>query len=76
VGNQRPVHTTDYAALSLIMPGSCNSPSLTMCKPLPHRFDQLGYGTLNTYYADSSVEGCEGKGKQIFRQYMSKVAAG
>ena len=26
-------------------------------------FDKLGYGTLNTYYADASVEGLEGKGK-------------
>ena len=24
-------------------------------------FDTLGYGTLNTYYADTSVEGCEGR---------------
>ena len=32
-----------------------------------------GYGTLNTYYADTSVEGCEGKGKPIFRNYMNKV---
>lgn len=36
-------------------------------------FDKLGYGTLNTYYADMSVEGCEGKGKPIFRNYMNKV---
>lgn len=36
-------------------------------------FDKLGYGTLNTYYADTSVEGCEGKGKPIFRNYMNKV---
>lgn len=36
-------------------------------------FDTLGYGTLNTYYADTSVEGCEGRGKPIFRNYMNKV---
>ena len=38
-------------------------------------FDKLGYGTLNTYYADTSVEGCEGKGKPIFRNYMNKVTS-
>jgi len=36
-------------------------------------FDKLGYGTLNTYYADTSVEGCEGQGKVVFREYMDKV---
>ena len=36
-------------------------------------FDKLGYGTLNTFYADRTVEGCEGRGKQIFRHYMDKV---
>ena len=38
-------------------------------------FDTLGYGTLNTYYADTTVEGCEGRGKAIFRNYVSKVTA-
>ena len=32
-------------------------------------------GTLNTYYQDSSVEGCEGRGKPIFRHYMTKVTS-
>merc|ERR1712070_203724 len=36
-------------------------------------FDSLGYGTLATYYADTSVPGCEGRGKSIFRGYMNKV---
>jgi broad specificity phosphatase PhoE len=36
-------------------------------------FGKLGYGTLNTYYADTSVEGCEGKGREIFRGFMDKV---
>ena len=36
-------------------------------------FDTLGYGTLRTYFADTSVEGCEGRGKEIFRVYMAKV---
>ena len=36
-------------------------------------FGKLGYGTLNTYYADTSVEGCEGKGKELFRGFMDKV---
>lgn len=36
-------------------------------------FDHLGYGTLNTYYADASTPGCEGRGKAIFRHYVSKV---
>ena len=36
-------------------------------------FGALGYGTLNTYYADASVDGCEGRGKAIFREYMNKV---
>lgn len=36
-------------------------------------FDKLGYGTLNTYFADRSVPGCEGRGKQIFCDYQSKV---
>ena len=39
-------------------------------------FDKLGYGTLQTYYDNTSVEGCEGRGKQIFRNYMSKVGVG
>ena len=38
-------------------------------------FDKLGYGTLNTYYSDNTVEGCEGRGKAIFRHYVSKVTA-
>ena len=37
-------------------------------------FDKLGYGTLIRYYADTSVEGCEGRGQEIFRHYMTKVA--
>ena len=41
-----------------------------MCEKM---FDSLGYGTLNRYYADTSVEGCEGKGEAIFREYMAKV---
>jgi hypothetical protein len=36
-------------------------------------FDTLGYGTLNTYFADTSVEGLEGKGREVFRGYMEKV---
>ena len=36
-------------------------------------FDALGYGTLNRYYADTTVEGCEGRGEEIFRGYMNKV---
>lgn len=36
-------------------------------------FDKLGYGTLDRYFADTSVEGCEGRGKQVFRHYMNKV---
>ena len=36
-------------------------------------FDSLGYGTLNRYFADTSVEGCEGRGKEVFRHYMNKV---
>jgi hypothetical protein len=36
-------------------------------------FDKLGYGTLKTYYADATVEGCESQGKAIFREYMTKV---
>lgn len=36
-------------------------------------FDTLGYGTLNTYYSNTTVEGCEGRGKAIFRNYMDKV---
>lgn len=36
-------------------------------------FDTLGYGTMNTYFADRSVPGCEGRGKAIFRNYQSKV---
>ena len=36
-------------------------------------FDTLGYGTLNRYFADTSVEGCEGRGEEIFRGYMTKV---
>jgi len=36
-------------------------------------FDSLGYGTLARYYADTSVAGCEGRGKEIFRAYMSKL---
>ena len=38
-------------------------------------FDKLGYGTLNTYYADKTVEGCEGRGKAIFRLYVDKVTS-
>jgi len=36
-------------------------------------FDTLGYGTLNRYFADTTVEGCEGRGEEIFRGYMTKV---
>lgn len=36
-------------------------------------FDKIGYATLDTYYADRSVEGCEGRGQAIFRHYMKKV---
>ena len=36
-------------------------------------FDSLGYGTLNRYFADQSVVGCEGRGEEIFRGYMSKA---
>ena len=36
-------------------------------------FDTLGYGTMNTYFADRSVPGCEGRGRAIFRTYQSKV---
>jgi len=38
-------------------------------------FDKLGYGTLATYYADTSVPACEGKGKAIFRHYVNKVTS-
>lgn len=38
-------------------------------------FDSLGYGTLNRYYADTTVEGCEGRGEEIFRGYMTKVTS-
>merc|ERR1719197_1492415 len=38
-------------------------------------FDSLGYGTLNRYFADKSVEGCEGRGEEIFRKYMTNVTA-
>jgi len=31
------------------------------------------YGTLNTYFSDETVEGCKGRGKAVFRNYMSKV---
>ena len=37
-------------------------------------FDKLGYGTLDRYYADKTVEGCEGRGEEIFRGYMTKVS--
>lgn len=37
-------------------------------------FDKLGYGTLNTYFSDRTVEGCEGKGRAIFRNYITKVS--
>ena len=37
-------------------------------------FDKLGYGTLNTYFADQTVEGCEGHGRPIFRHYVDKVS--
>ena len=37
-------------------------------------FDSLGYGTLNRYFADQTVEGCEGRGEEIFRGYMTKVS--
>uniref|UniRef100_A0A7S2HF34 Phosphoglycerate mutase (2,3-diphosphoglycerate-dependent) n=1 Tax=Haptolina brevifila TaxID=156173 RepID=A0A7S2HF34_9EUKA len=36
-------------------------------------FDKLGYGTLNTYFTDASVEGCEHQGRPLFRGYMAKV---
>ena len=36
-------------------------------------FEQLGYGTLNTFFADTSVPGCEGRGREIFRGYVAKV---
>ena len=36
-------------------------------------FDKLGYGTLDRYFADASVEGCEGRGREVFRHYMDKV---
>jgi len=36
-------------------------------------FDKLGYGTLRTYFADQSIEGLEGKGRECFRAYMTKV---
>ena len=36
-------------------------------------FDSLGYGTLDRYFADKSVAGCEGRGEEIFRGYMAKV---
>jgi broad specificity phosphatase PhoE len=38
-------------------------------------FDSLGYGTLKRYFADTSVQGCEGRGEEVFRQYMAKVTA-
>jgi len=37
-------------------------------------FDKLGYGTLATYFADQTVEGCEGKGREVFRHYITKVS--
>ena len=33
------------------------------------------YGPLSNYYASNSVEGCEGRGKQLFRDYMEGVKA-
>lgn len=38
-------------------------------------FDSLGYGTLDRYFADKTVEGCEGRGEEIFRGYMTKVSS-
>ena len=53
--------------LKELHPSQSNAPD---CEKM---FDTLGYGTLNTYFADRSVPGCEGRGKAIFRNYQSKV---
>lgn len=56
-----------YLTLHTLHPSRSGTPE---CETM---FGKLGYGTLNTYYADATVEGCEGRGRQIFRVYMDKV---
>ena len=36
-------------------------------------FDTLGYGPPTKFYTDTTVEGLEGKGKETFREYVTKV---
>merc|ERR1719198_1763975 len=54
--------------LHTLHPSRCEVPD---CEKM---FATLGYGTLNVYYNDTTVEGCEGRGKSIFRGYTDKVA--
>ena len=56
-----------YLTLHTLHPARSGTPD---CEKM---FDTLGYGTLNTYYANTTVEGLEGKGKEVFRNYMNKV---
>lgn len=56
-----------YLTLHTLHPARSGTPD---CEKM---FDTLGYGTLNTYFSNSSVEGLEGKGKIVFRHYMDKV---
>ena len=64
-----PKGSAGYLTLHTLHPSRSGTPD---CEKM---FDKLGYGTLNTYYADTSVAGCEGRGKAIFRHYVSKVTS-
>ena len=56
-----------YLTLHTLHPSRSGTPD---CEKM---FEQLGYGTLNTFFADTSVPGCEGRGREIFRGYVAKV---
>lgn len=62
-----PAGGPGYMTLHTLHPSRSGTPE---CEKM---FSVLGYGTLNTYYADTTVEGCEGRGKAIFRVFMDKV---
>jgi len=64
-----PKGSPGYLTLHTLHPSRSGTPE---CEKM---FDKLGYGTLNTYYADTSVAGCEGRGKPIFRHYVTKVTS-
>ncbi len=56
-----------YLTLHTLHPSRSGTPD---CEKM---FDKLGYGTLATYFADTSVPGCEGRGREVFRGYVAKV---